>query len=1170
MKISRKILSLAFFICFVPIIFLILTYIGKLTRVAYISQIDLRIFYTLLSLLASFSIWYFLSKNSEEKLISINRNRLTFAFLVLLTIAFFMFIVNYGNYRSYGSMVYLPWTQIPIFLLISTIVLYGVILYVPAYLIHRVAFSSCEVGSLTKIVLYPVVTMLIFGFVGFLPLKDLVYFELLVPLFIITCLFIILFDNHIKKGSGNTASTVNVSINELLMLTLIILFRLFLQFSAAGEIDAFVRGDATGQAGNVAFLNRYGIAGYLSSALTERYPMFFFAAWSTLTWLLPLPYCNTLVLTEFFNQIFTTLTFYIFAKTLLQKTDKSLFATLAFTLLSGFSWFYILTDPPPSFTSTENIYNYYWKIFNKFGTSSGAPTSTVYADDHALVRLWSLGLSFGFVAALLNILKGSKSRKFYLAVALACLIQIALGHTTEIILINVMIIPAILLTKTGHSFKETLAILGTSTLVSEVIALLLSYSFLSLILIGSPFLIFIFITVAKRVADKSSAGLFLKSKRAFFNVIALLFIFYYGLSWIAFTSNYYRVWIGVPLINLWYVFPIEWGFSGFLFLLALIKVASGRWDNMPNYLEYAIFAFFTLFSLVIFMDCINFFFVYTYVTNVFIPNYFIPFFALSSVFLVENLASAKIEKFKGAFFLSFLIVILVFASFNYIVSTSYWKSCGWRYETSPFKTLTNEEIQLANTLHNIPRSLSLEMCAYLPASDPIPEVDETTYQKMVRYPIYDEDYIILLSGFKIPQRIVNDVLYKARSINELIFLEQFYPLDYLVVEKNSTSFLAHFLKENEIPIFEGQRYLVYNISHFRSTKSCDLDMGELVIVDKVTFRGNITLSSENSTEMMLSNVTGEISPLENNLVTLKYYNEGDIANEICIYDDQEKFWKGCGWGQGAVGIPALHESEDMQIAGLRCAEIDVPPGNFTVSAIYHCFSEPYPNWSEYDFISVYLYGINDLGKITLAVYGGGDKGSNAYLWYITDNFYGWKHFIIPLNKPDYKGSDFNITSIRQIQIRWNTPGVRYIGKISIFAMERKVFSVQNVHIEGQISLINFRASANYFPEARNLAQKIDISGSVSFNIINTFNDNRLYIGSLRYEGESKIYPEPWHMTSRVAKQSIQAYVTYTNISFLEILKEPYGLAWTILCFIFTIFTTIKKLRIKISFRRRNV
>jgi hypothetical protein len=355
---------------------------------------------------------------------------------------------------------------------------------------------------------------------------------------------------------------------------------------------------------------------------------------------------------------------------------------------------------------------------------------------------------------------------------------------------------------------------------------------------------------------------------------------------------------------------------------------------------------------------------------------------------------------------------------------------------------------------------------------------------------------------------------------------------------------------------------VYNISHFKSAKSCDLKIGGLVIVEKVTFRGNITLSSENSSEIVLSNVSGEISPLENGFVTIKYYSEENIANEIRIYDDQENFWKGDSWGQGTVGIPTLHENENIQIAGLRCTEIAVPPGNSTVSAIYHSFSKPYLDWSGYDFISVYLYGINDLGKIILAVYGGGDKGSNACLWYITDDFSGWKRFIIPLSEPNYKGSDFDITSICQIQIRWSTPGIRYIDALSVCAMERKTFSTPNVHIEGQISLVNFRASANYFPEARNLAQKIDIFGSVSFNILNTFNNNRAYITSLNYRGESKIYPEPWHMTPRTAKQNIQAYIKYTNIPFIEVLKGTYGLTWTILCLILTILMTNKKLREK--------
>ncbi|MHA1832382.1 MAG: hypothetical protein ACTSV7_00185, partial [Candidatus Baldrarchaeia archaeon] len=849
MKSINKILPLMLLTCLFLIIFLASTYLVKFTKLVYISQIDLRAFCVLLSLSISISLWYFVFEGfSKEMVISIDRNRLVFVFALLLVASLFMFIANYGDYRSYGCMVYLPWMQIPIFLLISSIFLYGAVLYIPAYLLHRIVFRACKMDLLTKAALYPAITMLIFGFVGFLPIKDFDYFKFLVPSLIIACIFIMLIDNFTKrKEHNNKASEISINLKELLMLIFLILFRLFLQFSAAGGINAFLRGDASRQAWNVAFISKYGIYGYVASPLTERYSMFFFAAWSTLTQLLPLPYCNTLVLTEFFNQIFTTLTFYIFARTLLGRISKSLFATLVLTLASGFSWLYVLTDPPSSFLSANDIYDYFWKIFNKFGASSGAPMSTIYADDHALVRLWSLGLSFGFATTLLRAYKDFQSRKLYLMVALACFVQIALGHTTEIILINVVIATFMILTKL-QSFKEILAMLGSSILISEIIALILSYSTLSLVLIASPFLICTLVAAVKKISDENEVKwrLSLQNKTALLNTLAMLFIFYYSLSWIAFLSNYHRVWVRVPLVNLWYVFPIEWGFSGFLFLLTVIKILSIKQNNVPYYLKYAFLAFLMLFAFIVSVDCINAFLVYTYVTNPLIPIYFIPFFALASAFLIENLTSAKIEKFKRAFILSFLIILLILASFNHIISASYWGSRGWRYETSPSKTLSSEEIQLANMLYSIPRSLPLEMCAYLPASDPIPEVDEVTYQKMVRYPIYDEDYIILLSGFKIPQKVANDVLYKAQSIYELIFLKQFYPLNYLIVEKNSTSFLARFLSENETPIFEGQRYFVYDISHLKPAKSYDLTADGFIVVDKVKFKGNVTLSSDSS------------------------------------------------------------------------------------------------------------------------------------------------------------------------------------------------------------------------------------------------------------------------------------------------------------------------------------
>ena len=1179
MKNARSAGPLIFFLCLVPVVFLILTCIVEFTKLTYVSQIDLRVFCALLSLLIAFFVSFLLlgDQLGKETFILIKRKHLVSIVVLLLAALIFMYIINFEDYSFYGSMVYQPWTRIPLPLLLSTIVFYIILLYVPAYFLYKVIFSRCRLNLLHKIAFYPIITMLIFGFVRFLfpSFKNFSYSKLVVPFLAVVFLSFIFYENLKRKNSEINNSMINVNSTELLGLSLIILFRLFLQFSAAGEINAFLKGDAAFHAANVAFIDRYGITGYMKSALTERYPVFNFAAWSIITQLLPLPYCNILVLTEFFNHIFATLTFYLIAKTLLGKTRESLFATLVLTIVSGFSWFYILTNPPSSFISGKDFYQYSWDIFNKFGTSSGAPTSTIYAGWHGLNRLWSLGLCFGFIAALLNAYKGSPSKRWFLVVISACFIQIALGHTTEILLLSVALFAFAALAPINHDFKEILATVGISTFISEIFALIFGYSLSVLLLIVFPFLAFTLIVITKKIvsARKTKLKPILQNKAAILNALAILFIFYYGLSWICFLSNYQRMLIGVPLFNLWYAFPIQWGFPGLLFSLTIVKITLTGWNKLHYCLKYALLAFTLLLVFTVFVDYANLLFFYMYVTNVYMPNFFIPFFALSSAFLIEDLKVPKTNMLKlpkpRMLLTFFLVLILLFGSFNHVISASYWKTCGWRKEISPLRTLTDGEIQLVNKLYNLPKLSAIDMCAYLPKDDPIPpDIDAVQYQKIVRYFLYDEDYLIMLGGLKLPQKMANDVLYKAHNIDELVYLKQFYPLNYLIVDRNSPSFLAQFLRENETPIFKGQQYLVYNLSNFESIKNYDLSTEGLILVDKVAFKGTLTLSSQNSKEITLKDITGEILPLDNGYTLVKYLSENNARGGLSIYDDQKNFWKGYGWGKGVLGAPILCENEKMQISGLKCTEVVVPPGNLSVSVAYHTFSEPCPDWSGYNFISIYLYGVNDLGKITVGIYGGGSKGSNAYLWYITDNFSGWKHFMLPLHTPDFKGSDFDITSIREIQIRWSTPNTRYIDKISVYPMEKMTALLPNMYIKGEISLINLRASANYFPEAKNVAQRIDIFGSVSFKVFNTFDNKRLYIRSFNYQGKEKIHPEPWHMTQRIGKEAIQSYIKAKDISILSILTNPITVLWALIV-VFASLATLKPFRrIKIRFSKR--
>ncbi|MCS7119807.1 MAG: hypothetical protein NZ952_01165 [Candidatus Bathyarchaeota archaeon] len=104
----------------------------------------------------------------------------------------------------------------------------------------------------------------------------------------------------------------------------------------------------------VAEINRYGVMGY-----TSTYPIFYHSSWSAISKLLPFPYCNTLVLISFFNHIFTTLSFYLLAKSLFNHQPRSLFSTFALIIPSGFSWLYLLTEPIIQHPLAINPHKYY-------------------------------------------------------------------------------------------------------------------------------------------------------------------------------------------------------------------------------------------------------------------------------------------------------------------------------------------------------------------------------------------------------------------------------------------------------------------------------------------------------------------------------------------------------------------------------------------------------------------------------------------------------------------------------------------------------------------------------------------------------------------------------------------------------------------------------------------
>jgi len=1162
--------------------YLSIIYLMNITKIIYVSQIDLRIFSAILSLLAAFSLSYLFFNNNPNKKELIIKKEYLFSFnLLLIIFVIGAYYLRFDAFSTYGSMVFQRWEKISFIDLVLSIMFYCFLLYFPACILHKTLLKGFKLDSLGKIVFYPMVSMLIFGFASFMlpPLQDASYLKFLLPVALPSFLLIY----GIRRREWEPIKVTILNLTEILGLTLVISLRLFLQYSAIGETNAFVRGDAAGQVMNVGSINKLGLSAYLDRPLTAGYSISHIAGWSVLTRLLPLPYCNVLIIVQFFNHVFITLAFYLLAKILLKNVRESLLATVFLTVLSGFSWFYLVTNPPPSFLSGTEFRGYIWEVFNKFGTESGAKTSMIYADDHALNRLWPLGVCLASIAALLNIRYATNSKRGYLLIFSIGFLQIALGHSYELILLGLSLFAFSILTSKNLD-KEFLFAVGASTMLSAFLAWVLGYStdFLKLAFLPSIALILAILLTRIVNSEKVKKGwnYILTRKRIVLSVLSVIFIWCYGLSWIAFLSAYYQIQIGVPIFTLWYSPPIQWGFLGFLFAMVMIKGALTKWRNPVFYLKFIMMMLTSLLILTVFLDCVNLYFFYLG-SPPFMPHYFLPFFALGSVYIFKpvNVSSKKIANVKNILIITLLLLILLLGSLTHILSASYWKTSGWSREDSPLTTLSDEEIEFVDFLYNHSYSGHFEMAGFLPSDQPIPPLDEVSYQNKVRYPIYDVDYLIMLSGIGIPQKLVPSVLYDAQGLNEIIFLMQIYPLKYLVVDRNATSFLAQYMRENEPPIFKG-KYIVYDLSNLQPMKENNLKIQEVILVDEVLFTGNLTFMDEKSQKKILNGVSGALSPLENGYTQIKIYtgyreeSKPDLTdgesdnNETCVYDDDETLWHSYGLGSGNLTAPTLSEEITQKVESSSSLKVEISTGGkYEVPIVYvpyYSYSKPRPDWSGKDFISIYLYGLNDGGRITVAVYGGGGSGSNARLWFINDNFSGWKRCVLPVNNPSWDGGSFNISSINEVHVRWNTAGTRYVDRMIVDVSPRIVVKPKNVEAEGEVTLVNMRSTSKYFPEARHLAQKVVIQGKVSFNLLNTFDNKRLYIGSFEYVGCEQIHPEPWHMTARVAKQALQDYIKWANIPFLNVLKGTCGLMWTVLCSIFVVFTFSG--RVKISLR----
>jgi len=968
--------AIVLFLVISVLCYVLLCWMMETFKITYISLINLPIFCLLLSLSISFCVLVYLLPIITKSTLRIKVSEkcllwdITLSLLPLLL--GIILLANFDKYFQYGFMAFQQWDLLSPLDITLTVIMYCYILFGLPYIVDKLLFRF-RFSNSEKVVFYPVLSMLFLGFVGFLlPSFQNVWFLKFILPFLIGGLLIFI----LNKEYRDSPLILHLNIAEIFGLVLVIIFRLFIYYSAIGE-GLFLHQDMAYQATYIARLNRYGLLGYLGAPSTERYPVFYFSAWSSISKILPLPYCNILIITTFFNHVLTTISFYVLAKKLFKTSRESLFSTFAFTFLSGFSWFYLLTNPPTGQLSAIELYNYVRMIHDKFGMYSGSTVSFIYADVHALVRLWSLNVCFASLVALISCNLNGGYLKKYLTVFSAGFLQIALGHTPEVLLLAFSLFALTFLSHSIEIHGKLVKILLFLTFSALSFMLWLDYPYECLISVSLPLCLLLLALSLKKVYLRAISKRPIRPfNRNVLCVACLILIWYYGLALTAFIIAYNSISIKYPIFTLWYSPPIQWGFPGLLFIFTLVKSVLVR-KNMEFGLAFNLLMFTLLGILIILINCVNLYY-YIGLPYPFMPIYFLPFLALTSGYLIKHEERKNIKgnyHLEQALLTIVIIVFFILGSLCHVISASYWRNNSWWRERPGPASLSSEEIQLLNSLYATPRQGFYEEACFIPEEQPYPPIEGTAYQS-VRYRKNSEEYLIRLSGFTPSSRLVESALYDVKSLEEVYFLvNNFSPTKIIVVDKSTKSSIIQLI--NKEPLFEGKKYSVYILPiQFPKT------FKEGILVERIEFSGNLTLRSGEGE--ILRNVDGEILPLNKGYVLIK------------VRDGEE--------------------------------------------------------------------------------------------------------FMIP------------------------TPNLKF---------------------EGTVTFFDVKATRLYFPEALNVAQKITFHGNISFTILDSFDEKRLYLISLNYIGSYEVYPKPWHMNPKTVKNAIHQYIKINEIPVSSVMANPIGIAWSL-------------------------
>ena len=576
-----------------------------------------------------------------------------------------------------------------------------------------------------------------------------------------------------------------------------------------------------------------------------KYPPLFIWLWSIPLYITGLhtvqQVIQYVVALGFINTALATIAYYHMAKKLTKNFPQAALATLIWLFISGFSWTYLLFNPPkepripwliPFYTTDKEYLTLIYKIWKLYGTYSGAVHTSTCTDGHILARLLALTLLFTGITTYINALQQKKTKHIILTAIIYTLITA--GHLIEAPPFALAITTLIILYKPDKkTIKQTLTTATTASIISLLILQVNRPEYISLgttiayhlVCFSYPIGVILGITINKTLSTLKKLSEkqinITKHKKTLIKAALATAIYIYGLSIIAFHILINKK-QGIYLVYYthWYTYTIEWGFTGLFALITLIAVFPQITEKTPLSIKFPITYIAFLLTLLTTLNTINYHITFIMYPFPIEPVLFHPFLAIIASHII------LLSKNKKTKHLLYIIIFLFFAfgSIDNLLSAKYWQIVNGRLCFSTI-TLNQPEYQLLNYL--------------LKQKPPNAKI-------LTPYPWHHPlSYITMLAGYDVPSRVHIYLYWSVNSTKELSIIWSSQPVDYvLTAKKYSTpsSGVGKLLNKTKI-ILKNQEYTLYKVPQHISNK---INIPKnIIFTTKLSFNGNIQAETVN-------------------------------------------------------------------------------------------------------------------------------------------------------------------------------------------------------------------------------------------------------------------------------------------------------------------------------------